>query len=90
MGKIPVPHGSVGVPGQQGRLQPALLIEYIDRKTRCVNNLAVWDEDMETHWWRIIRYLDRMARNVIILSPTKFSPEFCARGMNLAGFIQVP
>jgi hypothetical protein len=60
------------------------LVEDMPRTTRCVDDLALWDSDMEEHWWRTIRYLDRIARNGIIISPAKF--EFCAREIEFAGF----
>ena len=60
------------------------LMETMERQTRCVDDMAIWDEDITTHWWRIIRYLDTIARNGIIISPQKF--EFCAEEIEFAGF----
>ena len=60
------------------------LVEDMPRTTRCVDDLALWDTDMEEHWWRTIRYLDKIARNGIIISPAKF--EFCSREIEFAGF----
>ena len=60
------------------------LIEDMERTTRCVDDLAMWDEDLEGHWWRVIRYVDRIAKNGIIISPKKF--EFCSREIEFAGF----
>ena len=57
----------------------------IVRRKCCLNDVAIWDKDLETHWWRIVRYLDRMAWNGIILLPKKF--EFCAREINFAEFV---
>ncbi len=45
----------------------------------------MWDDDMETHWWRALKYIDKIARNGIIISPQKF--EFCAREIEFAGFL---
>ena len=61
------------------------LIEDMDRRTRCVDDLCLWDGDLAAHWWRVIRYMDRIANNGIILSPAKF--EFCAREIEFAGFV---
>ena len=60
------------------------LIEDMPRVTRCVDDLAMWDGDLEEHWWRTLRYIDRIARNGIIISPAKF--EFCSREIEFAGF----
>ena len=61
------------------------LIEGMERQTRCVDDLAMWDEDMEAHWWRVLKYLDTIGRNGIIISAKKF--EFCAREIEFAGFL---
>ena len=60
------------------------LTEDMPRTTRCVDDLVLWDEDLETHWWRALRYIDRIARNGIIISPAKF--EFCSKEVEFAGF----
>ena len=60
------------------------LVEDMLLTTRCVDDLALWDKNMEEHWWRTIRYLDKIARNGIIISPAKF--EFCSREIKFAGF----
>ena len=60
------------------------LLDRMVRKTRCVDDVAIWDEDMEEHWWRVIKYLDLVANNGIILSPNKF--QFCAHEIDFAGF----
>ena len=39
---------------------------------------------MEQHWWRVIWYLDLVAKNGIVLSPEKF--EFCSHEIDFAGF----
>ena len=61
------------------------LIEDMERTTRCVDDLAMWDEDLEGHWWRVIRYVDRIAKNGIIISAKKF--EFCEKEIEFAGFL---
>ena len=60
------------------------VLDRVENKTRCVDDVALWDKDIEQHWWRIIRYLDLVAKNGIILSPEKF--EFCAHQIDFAGF----
>ena len=59
------------------------LVEDMPCTTRCVDDLALWDSNMEEHWWRTIRYLDKIARNGIIISPAKF--KFCASGSRGTG-----
>ena len=34
------------------------VISDIPRKTKCVDDTALWDTDLEEHWWRIIDYLE--------------------------------
>ena len=56
----------------------------MERKTRCVDDVAMWDEKLEDHWWRVMRYLDLLAKNGIILSPNKF--QFASHEIDFAGF----
>ena len=49
----------------------ARLLENMEQHTRCVDDLAMWDENLETHWWRVLQYMDMVAKNGIIISPAK-------------------
>ena len=62
----------------------ARLLDGTLRYTRCVDDVAMWDRDVEEHWWRVLTYLDMVAKNGIILSPEKF--QFCAHEIDFAGF----
>ena len=33
------------------------VIADVERKTKCVDDTALWDEDLETHWWSVIDFL---------------------------------
>ena len=46
--------------------------------------MALWDKNMEEHWWRVIKYLDLLAKNGIILSPNKF--QLSSHEIDFAGF----
>jgi hypothetical protein len=54
------------------------------RKAKCVDDLALWDKDLTTHWWRIIDHLEMISKNGIILNPEKF--QFCADEIEFASF----
>ena len=61
------------------------IIADVPRKTKVVDDTAMWDEDLEAHWWRVIDYLELCGRNGIVLNPEKF--QFCERTIEFAGFI---
>ena len=61
------------------------VIADIERKTKCVDDTAQWDEDIETHWWRVIDFLDLLGRNGIVLNFEKF--QFSQREIEFAGFL---
>ena len=58
----------------------------VDRKTRCTDDTALWDEDedLELHWWRVLDYLQLMGENGIVLNKDKF--QFCSKTIDFAGF----
>ena len=60
------------------------IITDIPRKTKCVDDTTLWDEDIDDHWWRAIDYLELMGKEGIVLNPTKF--QFCQKDINFAGF----
>ena len=61
------------------------LIANISRKSKCVDDVIMWDETLEEHWWRIIDYLILVGTNGIIMNPKKF--QFCEREVEFAGFL---
>ena len=54
------------------------------RKTKCVDDTALWDDDLEEHWWRILDHLELLGRSGITLNPEKL--QFCQREIDFAGF----
>ena len=60
------------------------IIADVERKTKCVDDTAMWDDDLEAHWWRIIDFLELCGRNGIILNFDKF--QFSQREIDFAGF----
>lgn len=60
------------------------IITDIPRKTKCVDDTAIWDEAIEPHWWRMIDFLDLMTREGIVLNANKF--QFCQKTIDFAGF----
>jgi len=34
------------------------IIQDVPRKTKCVEKTAIWDEDLEQHWWRTLDLLE--------------------------------
>ena len=61
------------------------LIADVPRKTKCVDDVVMWDETLEEHWWRVIDYLILIGKNGIILNPKKF--QFCQKNVEFAGFL---
>ena len=61
------------------------IIADVPRKTKVVDDTAMWDEDLETHWWRMIDYLELCGQHGIVLNPEKF--QFCKREIEFAGFV---
>ena len=41
------------------------------RMTKATDDTALWDVDMEDHWWRVIDYLDLVSRHGIVINPEK-------------------
>ena len=64
------------------------IIADIPRKTKCVDDTAMWDDAIEPHWWRMIDFLDLIAKEGIILNPSKF--QFCEKTIDFAGFQITP
>ena len=60
------------------------IIADVERITKCVDDTAQWDNDLETHWWRVIDYLELCGNNGVVLNEEKF--QFCQREIDFAGF----
>ena len=45
---------------------------------------SVWDATLEDHWWRLIKYLELLGNNGIILNRHKF--QFAKKSVDFAGF----
>jgi len=60
------------------------VIADIQRKTKCVDDTALWDDSLEAHWWRIIDFVELCGRNGIVLNFNKF--QFAQREVTFAGF----
>ena len=51
------------------------LIENYERKTKNVDDVLLWDEDLAAHWWRVLDFLEMCGNNGITLNVNKF--QFC-------------
>jgi len=60
------------------------IIQDVPRKTKCVDDTAIWDEDLEQHWWRTLDLLELLGRHGIVLNPKKF--QFAQQEVEFAGF----
>ena len=60
------------------------IIEKFERKTKITDDTALWDEDLQEHWWRIIDFLELVGKHGIVLNADKF--QFCEREVDFAGF----
>ena len=60
------------------------IIADVPRKSKCVDDTILWDEDLRTHWWRVIQYLELVGKHGVVLNPTKF--QFGSLEINFAGF----
>ena len=61
------------------------IIKDVHRKTKCVDDVCKWDEELKIHWWEMINYIILVGKNGVILNPRKF--QFCERIVEFAGFI---
>ena len=43
------------------------IIADVERKTKCVDDTTQWDTDLETHWWRMIDFLELSGNNGVLL-----------------------
>ena len=60
------------------------MITDIPRKTKCVDDTLLWDRNLESHWWRMINFLELLGKNGIVLNENKF--QFAQKDVEFAGF----
>ena len=77
------PQGALGSGDGYSRRFDEVIAD-VERKTKCVDDTVQWDDDLETHWWRVIDFLELLGRNGIILNFDKF--QFSQREIDFAGF----
>ena len=77
------PQGSAVSGDAYNRRSDEVLVD-VERKTKCVDDTALWDDDLEEHWWRMIDFLELAGKNGIVLNHEKF--QFAQREIDFAGF----
>jgi len=60
------------------------LIADVERKSKCVDDTIMWDNELEGHWWRVIDFLSLVGQGGVILNQKKF--QFCQKTVDFAGF----
>ena len=60
------------------------IITDVERKTKCVDDTLIWDDNLNEHWWRMIDFLTLLGNNGVILNKGKF--QFAKRTVDFAGF----
>ena len=48
------------------------------------DDTAIWDDDLESHWWRTIDFLELLGSNGIVLNENKF--QFAQKEVEFSGF----
>ena len=63
------------------------IISGVPRKTKIVNDTAIWDtmKDLETHWWRMINYLECVTE-CVTLNPKKLTFQEKNSKIDFSGF----
>ena len=59
---------------------------HIQRLERCVDDSLLHDpvDSLETHWWRVLEFIDLCARSGVVLNPEKL--QFSQHVVDFAGF----
>ena len=68
--------------GYNRRFQ-AILSDF-ERKERCVDDTLFYDDNLASHWWRMIDFLSNVGSSGVVLNPDKL--QFAKRTVNFAGF----
>ena len=77
------PQGFVGAGDGYNRRSDDVVADFV-RKERCVDDTIHCDDDLESHWWRTIEYLELTGNAGIVLNPDKL--QFCQQEVEFAGF----
>lgn len=80
---IRAPQGFLSSGDGYNRRFDEIVAEFV-RKQRCVDDTLHFDEELDTHWWRTIEFLDLVGKAGIVLNPKKF--QFAKRTVDFAGF----
>ena len=60
------------------------ILQGLERLARCTDDVCVWDDTLEAHWWRVIDLLETMGRAGIVVNPDKL--QFSEETVDFAGF----
>ena len=60
------------------------LVQELERKVRCVDDLCHYDKNLPDHWWRTIEILELLGNAGMVLNPEKF--QFSQKTVEFAGF----
>ena len=77
------PQGSAVSGDAYNRRYDEVIVD-VERKTKCVDDTAHWDDSLEDHWWRMIDFLELTGKNGVVLNGDKF--QFAQREVDFAGF----
>ena len=59
-------------------------IEHIQRKLKCVDDILLYDHNIESTFWHTYEFLETCAKKGITLNPEKF--KFCRREVEFVGY----
>ena len=62
------------------------VIADVPRKTKCVDDTLLWDTELETHWWRMIDFLETLGNNGVVLNSDESKFQFAQKEVEFAGF----
>lgn len=77
------PQGFLSSGDGYNRRFDAILTDF-DRKERIIDDTIFYDDELESHWWRTIEFLETVGNAGIVLNPEKF--QFASREVDFAGF----
>merc|ERR1712062_18048 len=64
------------------------IIEDVPNKTKCVDDVLLWDKTIEESFFSTCKFLTLVSKNGVVLNPEKFV--FCQDSIEFAGFIIGP
>ena len=56
----------------------------VERKTKCIDDTILWDQDIEHSFWHTVDYITLCSQNGIVFNPKKF--QFAKSQVDFAGF----